>query len=78
MSGAARGALALSGLLAVALGRAAECPSAVGYRVLTIGDRPVALWYPTAAQPARLPYSARFSGLLLEHGDPALARFEHK
>ena len=33
----------------------------VGYRALTIAGRPVALWYPTAAQPASYSYNSNFS-----------------
>lgn len=36
----------------------------IGYRVLTIASKPVALWYPTAAQPAPYSYNPRFSTTL--------------
>jgi predicted dienelactone hydrolase len=51
----------------------AECETtAVGYRVLTVHGRPVALWYPTTAQPAPYSYSSRFSSTLASNASPAL------
>lgn len=44
----------------------------VGYRVLTVGARPVALWYPTNAQPASYSYSPRFSSTLAFNASPGL------
>jgi predicted dienelactone hydrolase len=46
--------------------------TAVGYRVLTVHGRPVALWYPTTAQPAPYSYSSRFSSTLASNASPAL------
>lgn len=65
--------LALAAWLGAVGARAAPCSSAVGYRVMTIGDRPVAVWYPSEAQPERLAYSARFSGMVARDAPPTHA-----
>jgi len=44
--------------------RADECKTSVGYRVMHIGGRVVAVWYPTSAKPAQYKYTPRFSGRL--------------
>jgi len=41
-----------------------DCTTSVGYRVMQIGGRVVAVWYPTNAKPAVVQYTPRFSGLL--------------
>jgi predicted dienelactone hydrolase len=43
---------------------ARPCTTAVGYRVLHIGDRVAAVWYPTAAQPSLFAYGPQFSGMV--------------
>jgi Platelet-activating factor acetylhydrolase, isoform II len=51
----------------------ADCETnTVGYRVLTVGNRPVALWYPTTAQPGSYSYSSRFSSTLAFNASPGL------
>jgi predicted dienelactone hydrolase len=53
-------------------GRAQDCgPSTVGFRVMHIADRIVAVWYPTAAKPAPYPYTASFSGLVAVDAVPS-------
>ena len=55
-------------------GRAQDCgPSTVGFRVMHIADRIVAVWYPTAAKPAPYPYTASFSGLVAVDAVPSRA-----
>lgn len=44
--------------------KAAGCQTSVGYRVLHVGQRPVAVWYPTSAAPAAMAYTPRFSGMV--------------
>ena len=44
--------------------RSGECKTNVGYRVMQISGKSVAVWYPTSAKPAQYKYTARFSGLL--------------
>jgi predicted dienelactone hydrolase len=45
--------------------RAQDCSlSSVGYRVMHLGGRVVAVWYPTAASPAEYAYGAHFSGMV--------------
>lgn len=41
-----------------------ECRTSVGYRVMQIGGRVVAVWYPTSAAPAPMAYTPRFSGMV--------------
>lgn len=55
---------------------AAECKTAVGYRVMQIESRTVAVWYPTSGDPSQYTYSSRFSGLLAKDGPvtPACGR----
>lgn len=57
-------ALALSALPS----SAGECKIAVGYRVVQIENRTVAVWYPTSGRPSQYQYSARFSGLIAKDG----------
>src|SRR5271155_5138250 len=53
---------------------AGECaPTPVGYRVLWVKGRPVALWYPTTAQPAQSVYGAGFSGDVAFNGPASRA-----
>jgi predicted dienelactone hydrolase len=48
------------------------CRTAVGYRVLRLHNRIVAVWYPTTARAARFPYSRRFAGFLAKDAPPAI------
>jgi predicted dienelactone hydrolase len=50
-----------------------ECKVSVGYRVMHIAGRVVALWYPASSQPAVVNYSPRFAGLLAKDAPAALA-----
>jgi predicted dienelactone hydrolase len=43
---------------------AGNCKTTVGYRVMQIENRSVAVWYPTSGQASRYSYNAKFSGLL--------------
>jgi predicted dienelactone hydrolase len=66
--------LVLAAVLALLAGRAfaADCTaSAVGYRVMQIAGRNVALWYPTAAAPSQYAYSPRFSSALAFDAPPS-------
>jgi predicted dienelactone hydrolase len=54
-------------------GQREDCRTAVGYRVVRIHDRIVAIWYPTNASPGRYPYSRRFSGFIAKDAAPATA-----
>jgi len=47
-------------------------PNAVGYQILTIKGRPVALWYPTTAPPIPFFYSANFSGDVALNAPPSM------
>jgi predicted dienelactone hydrolase len=49
----------------------AESP--VGYRVMHIDDKVVAVWYPTASQPSQYRYSPTFSGLVALNAPPSTA-----
>jgi dienelactone hydrolase len=54
-------------LLLVASGSAAakECgTSSVGYRVMHLANRVIAVWYPTTASPTRYAYTVTFSGMV--------------
>jgi dienelactone hydrolase len=51
-------------VLTAAPALADECQTTVGYRVMHIGDKTVAVWYPTTAQASEYHYSPRFSGML--------------
>ena len=54
-------------VLTVLAGRAMaeDCMApAVGFRVMHMGERVVAVWYPTASHPSQYSYSPRFSGVL--------------
>jgi dienelactone hydrolase len=50
---------------------AEDCTTAVGYRVLHIGGKVVAVWYPTGAQPAEYSYGPNFSGLVAHDAAPS-------
>jgi predicted dienelactone hydrolase len=50
---------------------AGDCKTSVGYRVMQIGGRVVAVWYPTNAQPATVNYTPRFAGLLAKDAPAA-------
>jgi predicted dienelactone hydrolase len=53
---------------------AQECGiSSVGYRVMHVGDRVIAVWYPTAAPPGRYAYSPSFSGAVAVDAPPSMA-----
>jgi len=52
--------------------RAGECATSVGYKVIRIEGRAVAVWYPTTASPAEYHYTPRFSGLVA-HDAPVTA-----
>jgi predicted dienelactone hydrolase len=69
------GALALPALVASPLAPAAttSCSSAVGYRVMHIDGRVVAVWYPTAAPAVQYSYGGKFSGLLAHDAAPSAA-----
>ena len=61
-------------LAAATPGQAQDCgPSTVGFRVMHLADRIVAVWYPTAARPAPHPYTASFSGLVAIDAAPSRA-----
>lgn len=52
-------------LLAAGPAIAEECAtSAVGYRVMHVADRVVAVWYPTTAPPDQYAYGSNFSGMV--------------
>ena len=65
--------LSLVAMLSAATpGQAQDCgPSTVGFRVMHLADRIVAVWYPTAAKPASHPYTASFSGLVAFDASPS-------
>jgi predicted dienelactone hydrolase len=65
--------LTLFAMLATATpGRAQNCgPSTVGFRVMHLAGRIVAVWYPTAARAAPHPYTASFSGLVAVDAAPS-------
>jgi predicted dienelactone hydrolase len=67
--------LFLLAILAVATpGSAQDCGrSTVGFRVMHLADRIVAVWYPTAAKPAPYPYTGSFSGLVAVDAVPSRA-----
>jgi predicted dienelactone hydrolase len=67
--------LALFAMLAAASPvKAQDCaPSTVGFRVMHLADRVVAVWYPTAARPAPYPYTGSFSGLVAIDAAPSRA-----
>jgi predicted dienelactone hydrolase len=69
------GAVALfAALVAATPGRTQDCGlSTVGFRMMHLADRIVAVWYPTAARPAPYPYTATFSGLVALHAAPSRA-----
>jgi predicted dienelactone hydrolase len=69
------GALVALAILTMAPpGRAQDCgPLPVGFRVMHIADRIVAVWYPTAARPAPYPYTPSFSGLVAIDAAPSRA-----
>jgi predicted dienelactone hydrolase len=71
----ARGAMLLAAaiLAAAAPASAEDCTTAVGYRVMHIGRRVVAAWYPTSAQPAEHSYGPNFSGLVALDAPPSPA-----
>jgi predicted dienelactone hydrolase len=50
-----------------------HCLVAVGYRVIHVKDRVVAVWYPTNASPSRVSYSPKFSGTLAKDAPPSKA-----
>ena len=55
-------------------GRAQDCGlSTVGFRVMHLADRIVAVWYPTAVRPAPHPYTGSFSGLVAVDAAPSRA-----
>jgi predicted dienelactone hydrolase len=61
-------------LTAATPGRTQDCgPSTVGFRVMHLADRIVAVWYPTAARAAPYPYTASFSGLVAVDAVPSRA-----
>jgi predicted dienelactone hydrolase len=51
----------------------APCQTSVGYRVMHMGGRPVAVWYPTNAAPASVPYTRLFSGMAAKDAPVAVA-----
>jgi predicted dienelactone hydrolase len=69
------GALVLFAMVTAATpGAAQDCvPSAVGFRVMHLADRIVAVWYPTVARPAPYPYTGTFSGLVAVDAVPSRA-----
>jgi predicted dienelactone hydrolase len=52
---------------------AKECTVNVGYRVMHIGGRVVAVWYPTAAPEQSYAYGPKFSGLVAHDAPPSTA-----
>jgi predicted dienelactone hydrolase len=52
---------------------AEDCTTAAGYRVMHIGGRVVAVWYPTSAQPAEYSCGPKFSGLVAYDAAPSAA-----
>jgi predicted dienelactone hydrolase len=52
---------------------ATECQTAVGYRVMQIEGRPVAVWYPTAAKAAPFEYDDSFLGKVANNAAPSAA-----
>jgi predicted dienelactone hydrolase len=50
-----------------------SCRTNVGYRVMHIGGRTTAVWYPTTASPATYHYGPNFSGLLAKGATAASA-----
>jgi predicted dienelactone hydrolase len=67
--------LALFAILAAASPvKAQDCPSStVGFRVMHLADRVVAVWYPTATRPAPYLYTGSFSGLVAIDAAPSRA-----
>jgi hypothetical protein len=64
----------LVALLAIGSALAQDCgTSAVGFRIMHLADRVVAVWYPTTASPARYPYTATFSGMVALDAPPSTA-----
>jgi predicted dienelactone hydrolase len=63
----------LLGLVIAGSAKAEACRTAVGYRIVQIGGRPVAVWYPTAAQPSEYEYSPKLSGLVAYDAPPTIA-----
>jgi predicted dienelactone hydrolase len=62
-----------SPLHAMAPRGAIACTTSVGYRVMHIHGRVVAVWYPTSAAPAVYAYGPNFSGLVAHDGAPSTA-----
>jgi predicted dienelactone hydrolase len=61
-------------LLAVCPAIAEDCrASAVGYKVMHLGDRVVAVWYPTTGQATQYAYTSRFSGMVAPNGPASMA-----
>jgi len=72
----ARRILLLAGVLLCVVAPSAafadDCsPAAVGYRVMRIADRVVAVWYPTAAAAAEYRYGPNFSGFVAVGAPPS-------
>lgn len=65
--------LILTILVSVLPAFAGECKTAVGYRVIQIENRPVAVWYPTSGQPLPYHYTTKFSGTLAKDGPVSTA-----
>jgi predicted dienelactone hydrolase len=51
----------------------APCKTNVGYRVMRIGGRMTAVWYPTTAKPSTYHYSPSFSGMLAQESPATTA-----
>jgi predicted dienelactone hydrolase len=64
---------ALFFLTAFASMAAGECQTAVGYRVMQIQGRPVAVWYPTAAKATPFEYDDSFLGKVANNAVPSAA-----
>jgi hypothetical protein len=61
-------------LLAAGPAIAQDCgTSVVGYRVMHVGDRVVAVWYPTTDPSTQYAYSPRFSGMVAPNASASMA-----
>jgi predicted dienelactone hydrolase len=60
-------------LPATAVQKDTACKTPVGYRVMRIGDRVAAIWYPTTAPQARYYYTPKFSSQVAKDAPPSRA-----
>jgi predicted dienelactone hydrolase len=66
--------VAFIAVMAVAMPAGAQqCNTSVGYRVMQIGGRVVAVWYPTKAASKQHAYGPNFSGVLALNASPSTA-----